>query len=95
MQLNIKYNKQPNKKWVEVLNRPFSKEDMKIDKRPIKRCSTSLIIREMQIKTFQVVLGVKNLPAMQETLIQSLVWEDPLEKEMVTHCSIFAGKSHG
>ena len=31
---------------------------------------------------------VKNLPAMQETWFQSLVWEDPLEKEMVTHSSI-------
>jgi len=50
----------------------------------------TLIIREMQIKTFQVALVVKNLPTMQEILIQSLVWEDPLEKEMVTHFSIFA-----
>ena len=33
---------------------------------------------------------VKNLPAMQETWFQSLVWEDPLEKEMVTHSSILA-----
>jgi len=28
---------------------------------------------------------VKNLPAMQETQVQSLNWEDPLEKEMATH----------
>ena len=33
---------------------------------------------------------VKNLPAMQETQIQSLGPEDPLEKEMVTRSSIFA-----
>ena len=33
---------------------------------------------------------VKNLPAMQETGVQSLGWEDPLEKEMATHSSIFA-----
>ena len=33
---------------------------------------------------------VKNLPAMQETQIQSLGWEDPLEKGMATHSSIFA-----
>ena len=33
---------------------------------------------------------VKNLPAMQETWIQSLVWEDPLEKEMTTCPSILA-----
>ena len=34
--------------------------------------------------------SVKNLPAMQETLVQSLDWEDPLEKEMVIHSSILA-----
>ena len=33
---------------------------------------------------------VKNLPAMQETPVQSLGWEDPLEKEMATHSSILA-----
>ena len=33
---------------------------------------------------------VKNLPAMQETWVQSLVWEDPLEKEMATESSILA-----
>ena len=33
---------------------------------------------------------VKNLPAMQETWIQSLSWEDPLEKEMATDSSILA-----
>ena len=32
----------------------------------------------------------KNLPAMQETRVQSLGWEDPLEKEMATHSSILA-----
>ena len=33
---------------------------------------------------------VKNLPAMQETQVQSLGWEDPLEKGMATHASILA-----
>ena len=33
---------------------------------------------------------VKHLPVMQETQVQSLGWEDPLEKEMATHFSIFA-----
>ena len=35
---------------------------------------------------------VKNLPVMQETLVQSLGWEDLLEKEMATHSSILAWK---
>ena len=33
---------------------------------------------------------VKHLPAMQKTLVLSLSWEDPLEKEMATHSSILA-----
>ena len=33
---------------------------------------------------------VKNLPAMQETWVQSLGWEDPLEEETATHSSILA-----
>ena len=35
---------------------------------------------------------VKSLPAMRETRVQSLGWEDPLEKEMATHSSILAWK---
>ena len=35
---------------------------------------------------------VKVLPAMQETGVQSLGWDDPLEKEMATHYSILAWK---
>ena len=37
-----------------------------------------------------VILMVKNLPAMQKTRVRSVGWEDPLEKEMATHSSIFA-----
>ena len=35
-------------------------------------------------------LSVKNLPAMQETRVPSLAWEDALEKEMATHSGILA-----
>ena len=35
---------------------------------------------------------VRNLPAMQETWVQSLGWEDPLEEGMATHASILAWK---
>ena len=38
----------------------------------------------------QVAEMVKNLPAMQETWVRSLGWEDPLEKGMATHSSILA-----
>ena len=38
---------------------------------------------------------VKNPPAVQETWVRSLGWEDPLEKGMATHSSIFPGEFHG
>ena len=40
-----------------------------------------------------VAQSVKNLPAVQETWVWFLGWEDPLEKEMVTHSSILAWKN--
>ena len=42
--------------------------------------------------TFLVTQPVRSLPAMQETRVRSLGWEDPLEKEMETHSSILAWK---
>ena len=39
-----------------------------------------------------VAQTVKRLPALQETWVQTLGWEDPLEKEMATHFSILAWK---
>ena len=38
---------------------------------------------------------VKNVPAMQESWVRSLGWEDPLEKEMATHSSVLAWRIPG
>ena len=51
-----------------------------------------LCIYVVLLWTFLVAQTVRSLPAMQETQVRSLGWEDLLEKEMATHSSILAWK---
>ena len=52
--------------------------------------SVNSLEMSVRLTDFQVTQVVKNLPALRETLVRSLHWKDPLEKEMVAHSDILA-----